>query len=44
MLEPIHQDEDHEEPTVRPGQLDEFVGQQQVKDALSIAIQSAQLR
>ncbi|MFH0967074.1 MAG: Holliday junction branch migration DNA helicase RuvB [Methanobacteriota archaeon] len=44
ILEPIHQEEDHEERTVRPGQLDEFVGQQQVKEALSIAIQSAQLR
>lgn len=44
MLEPVLQEEDHEERTVRPGHLHEFVGQQQVKDALSIAIQSAQLR
>ena len=44
VLEPVHRDEDHAEQTVRPAQLDEFVGQQQVKDALSIAIQSACLR
>ncbi len=44
LLQPVVTDEDRDERTVRPAHLDEFVGQMQVKEALSIAIQSARLR
>jgi Holliday junction DNA helicase RuvB len=44
VLKPIRQDEDHEERTVRPNHFDEFVGQKMVKEALSIAIESARVR
>lgn len=44
VLEPVVQKEDCEEKTVRPCFLKEFIGQEQVKEALSIAIESARLR
>ncbi len=44
VLEPVAIDEDREEKTVRPSLLDEFIGQQQVKETLAIAIESARLR
>lgn len=44
LLVPIANEEDRDERSVRPGQLEEFIGQQLVKDALSVAIQSARLR
>ncbi len=44
VLEPTILDEDKEEKTVRPSLLEEFIGQQQVKENLSIAIESAKLR
>lgn len=44
VLEPTVLDEDRDERTVRPGHLAEFVGQDQVKDSLAIAIESARLR
>jgi holliday junction DNA helicase RuvB len=48
MNEPSRQpaplEEDREERTVRPGFLSEFVGQDKVKESLSIAIESARLR
>ena len=44
LLKPEVSDEDRDERSVRPAHLDEFIGQKQVKEALSIAIQSARLR
>jgi Holliday junction DNA helicase RuvB len=43
-LSPVSGEEDQVEQTVRPGVLTEFVGQNQVKEALAIAIESARLR
>lgn len=41
---PEKQEEDTVERSVRPGMLDDFIGQDAVKDALSVAIQSAKKR
>lgn len=42
--DPERREEDREEQSVRPGHLEEFIGQTQVKEALSIAITSARMR
>lgn len=44
VLEPTVKEEDKEEKTVRPSHLSEFIGQHQVKETLSIAMESARLR
>jgi holliday junction DNA helicase RuvB len=44
VLKPAVIDEDREEKTVRPSLLTEFIGQKQVKETLTIAIESAKLR
>jgi len=36
--------EEGEDLTIRPGRLDEFIGQVQVKESLKIAIEAAQKR
>lgn len=41
---PEKQEDDTVERSVRPGMLDDFIGQETVKDALSVAIQSAKKR
>lgn len=41
FVSPVNHDEDTEEPSVRPGYLQDFVGQEAVKDALMVAITSA---
>ena len=38
---PGNLEEDHDEPSVRPGLLTDFIGQDPVKDALEVAISSA---
>ena len=43
-INPAIQEEDHDEPSIRPGYLTEFVGQESVKDALLVAIESARKR
>lgn len=43
-VHPEFQEEDRDEPSVRPGMLEDFVGQNDVKEALSIAIISARKR
>lgn len=41
---PVRMTDDIDDPAIRPGDLDEFVGQPQLKEALRIAIEAAKLR
>ena len=44
IISPVPLTEEGDDPTIRPDRLDEFVGQEQVKEALKIAIEAAQKR
>ncbi|MEI8331648.1 MAG: Holliday junction branch migration DNA helicase RuvB [Methanomicrobiales archaeon] len=44
LISPVPLIEEGDDPTIRPDRLDEFVGQEQVKEALKIAIEAAQKR
>lgn len=44
VRDPTLREEDRDDRTVRPGLLADFIGQDQVKEALSIAIESARRR
>lgn len=43
-INPSIQEDEHDEPSVRPGLLTDFIGQENIKDALSVAIASARKR
>lgn len=44
IISPVPLTEEGDDPTIRPDRLDEFVGQEQVKEALKIAIEAAKKR
>lgn len=44
IISPVPLTEESDDPTIRPDRLDEFVGQEQVKEALKIAVEAAQKR
>jgi len=44
FINPDHHENETDEPSVRPGLLAEFIGQEAIKDALTVAITSARKR
>ncbi len=44
FVSPVNNEDDQDEPSVRPGLLEEFIGQDSIKDALTVAITSARKR
>ncbi len=44
FVSPVNHDEEQDEPSVRPGLLADFIGQDSIKDALTVAITSARKR
>ena len=44
FVSPVNNEDDQDEPSVRPGLLAEFIGQDSIKDALTVAITSARKR
>lgn len=44
FVSPVSHEDDQDEPSVRPGLLAEFIGQDSIKDALTVAITSARKR
>ncbi|HOJ96718.1 MAG TPA: Holliday junction branch migration DNA helicase RuvB [Methanospirillum sp.] len=44
FITPAKHDDDQDEPSVRPGSLADFIGQNSIKDALTVAITSARKR
>ena len=44
FVSPVNHEDDQDEPSVRPGLLAEFIGQDSIKDALTVAITSARKR
>ncbi|HEX7628635.1 MAG TPA: Holliday junction branch migration DNA helicase RuvB [Candidatus Methanoperedens sp.] len=44
IITPISQNEDKEELTIRPGKLDDFIGQQALKESLKIFIEASKKR
>jgi Holliday junction DNA helicase RuvB len=44
FLNPDNHDDEQDEPSVRPGLLCEFIGQDSIKDALTVALSSARKR
>ncbi|HOW05077.1 Holliday junction branch migration DNA helicase RuvB, partial [Methanospirillum hungatei] len=44
FVSPVNHDDEQDEPSVRPGLLTDFIGQDSIKDALTVAITSARKR
>ena len=44
IITPVSQNEDKEELTIRPGRLDDFIGQQALKESLKIFIEASKKR
>ncbi len=44
FVSPVNHDDEQDEPSVRPGLLADFIGQDSIKDALTVAITSARKR
>lgn len=44
IITPVQFDDEIDDPAIRPARLDEFVGQDQVKEALRIAVEAAKIR